>query len=58
MVGLVDFDKFKFGDLVGVNKDSYLILDIFLFEYDFRVKVMEVDEKLIEDYNDIGGLEK
>ncbi|XP_076952732.1 26S proteasome regulatory subunit 6A homolog [Bidens hawaiensis] len=27
VVGLVDPDKLKPGDLVGVNKDSYLILD-------------------------------
>ena len=48
----------KPGDLVGVNKDSYLILDTLPSEYDSRVKAMEVDEKPTEDYNDIGGLEK
>lgn len=58
MVGLVDPDKLKPGDLVGVNKDSYLILDTLPSEYDSRVKAMEVDEKPTEDYNDIGGLEK
>uniref|UniRef100_A0A0A9BZL1 AAA+ ATPase domain-containing protein n=1 Tax=Arundo donax TaxID=35708 RepID=A0A0A9BZL1_ARUDO len=56
--GLVDPDKLKPGDLVGVNKDSYLILDTLPSEYDSRVKAMEVDEKPTEDYNDIGGLEK
>ena len=44
--------------MVGVNKDSYLILDTLPSEYDSRVKAMEVDEKPTEDYNDIGGLEK
>lgn len=58
MVGLVDPDSLKPGDLVGVNKDSYLILDTLPSEYDSRVKAMEVDEKPTEDYNDIGGLEK
>jgi len=58
VVGLVDPDKLKPGDLVGVNKDSYLILDTLPSEYDSRVKAMEVDEKPTEDYNDIGGLEK
>jgi 26S proteasome regulatory subunit T5 len=58
VVGLVDPDKLKPVDLVGVNKDSYLILDTLPSEYDSRVKAMEVDEKPTEDYNDIGGLEK
>ncbi|XP_020109296.1 26S protease regulatory subunit 6A homolog [Ananas comosus] len=58
VVGLVDSDKLKPGDLVGVNNDSYLILDTLPSEYDSRVKAMEVDEKPTEDYNDIGGLEK
>ncbi|XP_072953727.1 26S proteasome regulatory subunit 6A homolog [Typha angustifolia] len=58
VIGLVDPDKLKPGDLVGVNKDSFLILDTLPSEYDSRVKAMEVDEKPTEDYNDIGGLEK
>ncbi|KAJ3039705.1 26S proteasome regulatory subunit 6A [Rhizophlyctis rosea] len=58
MVGLVDSSKLKPGDLVGVNKDSYLILDMLPAEYDSRVKAMEVDEKPTEDYNDVGGLDK
>jgi len=58
VVGLVDPKKLKPGDLVGVNKDSYLILDTLPAEYDSRVKAMEVDEKPTEDYSDIGGLDK
>jgi 26S proteasome regulatory subunit T5 len=58
VIGLVDPDNLQPGDLVGVNKDSYLILDTLPSEYDSRVKAMEVDEKPTEDYNDIGGLEK
>jgi len=58
VVGLVDPKKLKPGDLVGVNKDSFLILDMLPTEYDSRVKAMEVDEKPTEDYNDIGGLDK
>ena len=54
VVGLVDSDTLKPGDLVGVNKDSYLILDTLPAEYDSRVKAMEVDEKPTEDYSDIG----
>uniref|UniRef100_A0A2K5M5D6 AAA+ ATPase domain-containing protein n=1 Tax=Cercocebus atys TaxID=9531 RepID=A0A2K5M5D6_CERAT len=48
----------KPGDLVGVNKDSYLILETLLTEYDLRVKAMEVDERPTEQYSDIGGLDK
>eukprot|EP01083_Nonionella_stella_P042128 113977_1 len=58
VVGLVPVEDIKPGDLVGVNKDSYLILDKLPDEYDSRVKAMEVDEKPTEDYNDIGGLDK
>ena len=58
VVGLVDPVSLKPGDLVGVNKDSYLILDTLPAEYDSRVKAMEVDEKPTEDYSDVGGLDK
>lgn len=58
VAGLVDPEQLKPGDLVGVNKDSYLILDTLPAEYDSRVKAMEVDEKPTEDYSDIGGLDK
>ena len=58
VVGLVDPEKLKPGDLVGVNKDSYLVLDSLPAEYDSRVKAMEVDERPTEDYSDIGGLDK
>ena len=56
--GLVDTKELHPNDLVGVNKDSYLILDKLPAEYDSRVKAMEVDEKPQEDYNDVGGLDK
>jgi 26S proteasome regulatory subunit T5 len=57
-VGLVPENSLKPGDLIGVNKDSYLILDTLPPEYDSRVKAMEVDEKPTESYTDIGGLDK
>jgi 26S proteasome regulatory subunit T5 len=56
--GLVDVDTMRPSDLVGVNKDSYLILDKLPAEYDSRVKAMEVDERPTENYTDIGGLDK
>merc|ERR1719353_1386281 len=58
VIGLVDHKDLEPGDLVGVNKDSYLVLDTLPAEYDSRVKAMEVDEKPQEDYSDIGGLDK
>uniref|UniRef100_A0A2D3V090 26S proteasome regulatory subunit 6A n=1 Tax=Ramularia collo-cygni TaxID=112498 RepID=A0A2D3V090_9PEZI len=58
LIGLVDHDKLKPGDLIGVNKDSYLILDTLPAEYDSRVKAMEVDGKPTEKYTDVGGLDK
>ncbi|KAI6183196.1 Rpt-5 [Aphelenchoides bicaudatus] len=58
VVGLVDSNDLKPGDLVGVNKDSYLVLEKLPPEYDSRVKAMEVDERPTEQYSDIGGCDK
>ena len=58
LIGLVDAETLKPSDLIGVNKDSYLVLDTLPAEYDSRVKAMEVDEKPLESYTDIGGLDK
>lgn len=58
LIGLVDPNKLRPGDLLGLNKDSYLVLDTLPAEYDSRVKAMEVDEKPTETYADIGGLDK
>ena len=58
LIGLVDAAKLKPNDLVGVQKESYLVLDTLPAEYDSRVKAMEVDERPTETYQDIGGLDK
>uniref|UniRef100_A0A1I7ZNX7 AAA domain-containing protein n=1 Tax=Steinernema glaseri TaxID=37863 RepID=A0A1I7ZNX7_9BILA len=58
VVGLVNPKELKPGDLVGVNKDSYLVLEKLPAEYDSRVKAMEVDERPTEQYSDIGGCDK
>jgi 26S proteasome regulatory subunit T5 len=58
VIGLVEASLLKPNELVGVNKDSYLILDTLPVEYDARVKAMEVDEKPTEDYSEVGGLDK
>lgn len=56
--GLVDVERLAPTDIVGVNKDSYLIIDKVPPEYDSRVKAMELEEKPQAEYSDIGGLEK
>merc|ERR1712028_147872 len=58
VIGLVDPKELEPGDLVGVNKDSYLVLDKLPVEYDTRVKAMELDERPSEEYSDVGGLDK
>lgn len=56
--GLIRADELRPGELVGTNKDSYIIFEKLPTEFDSRVKAMEVDEKPTEDYTDIGGLDK
>lgn len=58
VAGLVPAADLKPGDLIGSNKDSFLILEKLPTEYDPRVKAMELDEKPTEDYSDIGGADK
>lgn len=41
--GLVDSADLKPGELVGVNKDSYILLEKLPAEYDSRVKSMELE---------------
>ena len=56
-IGLVDHNTLKLpGDLIGLNKDCYLVLETRPAEYDSRVKVMEAHEEPTEVYADIGGL--
>jgi len=58
IIGLIEPQHLKPGELVGVNKESFLILEKLPAEYDSRVKAMEIDEKPTEEYTDIGGLDK
>jgi 26S proteasome regulatory subunit T5 len=58
IIGLVAAEELRPGDLVGVNKDSYLVLDKLPSEYDSRVKAMEIDERPTDQYSDIGGADK
>lgn len=56
--GLVNPDELRPSDLVGTNKDSYLILEKLPDEFDSRVQAMEVDERPTEEYSDIGGADQ
>ena len=55
---MIDVETLEPNDIVGVNKDSYLILDVLPKEYDSRVKAMELEEKPDIQYSSIGGLDK
>ena len=57
-VGLVDPAELHPGDLIGVNKDTHLIIEKLPPEYDSRVTTMEIDERPKEDFTQIGGLDK
>mmetsp|Transcript_10093 Transcript_10093/g.9977 ORF Transcript_10093/g.9977 Transcript_10093/m.9977 type:complete len:118 (-) Transcript_10093:6-359(-) len=58
IIGLVPVEELKPNDLVGLNKDSYLVLDKLPQDFDSRVKAMEVDERPTDQYSDIGGCDK
>ncbi|KAK8791870.1 hypothetical protein WA158_005247 [Blastocystis sp. Blastoise] len=56
--GLIPKSELSPGELIGVNKDTYIIYEKLPNEYDTRVKSMYLDEKPDDDYCDIGGLDK
>ena len=56
--GMVEAEDLKPGELIAVNKESFIVYDKLPAEYDSRVMAMEVDERPTEDYTDIGGLDK
>ena len=58
VIGLVEPDDLRPLELVGVNKDTYLIYEKLPPEYDSRVRVMELDTKPTEKYSDMGGVDK
>ncbi len=58
VIGFVEPEELKPLELVGVNKDTYLIYEKLPPEYDSRVRVMELDTKPTEKYSDMGGIDK
>ena len=57
-IGMVEPDELKPGELIAVNKDSFVVYEKLPPEYDSRVKAMEIDERPSEEYSDIGGMDK
>lgn len=57
-IGMVEATDLKPGELIAVNKDSFVVYEKLPAEYDSRVKAMEIDERPTEEYSDIGGLDK
>ena len=45
MTGLLDPKTLKPGELIGVNKDGYMLYEKLPAEDDARVRCMEVDER-------------
>ena len=45
IAGLINPRDLRPNDIVGVNKDSFLILDILPREFDTRIKAMELEER-------------
>ena len=58
VIGFVEPEELKPLELVGVDKDTYLIFEKLPAEYDSRVRVMELDTKPTEKYSDMGGVDK
>ena len=58
IIGLVPAEELTPGELVGTNKDSFLVYEKLPNEYDNRVRAMELESKPDEDYTNIGGLDK
>ena len=55
---MVEPEELRPGDLIAVNKESFIVYEKLPAEYDSRVKAMEIDERPTEEYSDIGGLDK
>jgi 26S proteasome regulatory subunit T5 len=45
VIGMVEADELKPGDLIAVNKESFVVYDKLPPDYDSRVKAMEIDER-------------
>jgi len=48
VIGMVEPEELKPGDLIAVNKESFVVYEKLPPEYDSRVKAMEIDERPTE----------
>jgi 26S proteasome regulatory subunit T5 len=55
---MMEPEDLKPGELIAVNKESFIVYEKLPAEYDSRVQAMEIDERPTEEYSDIGGLDK
>ncbi|KAH9362144.1 hypothetical protein HPB48_002122 [Haemaphysalis longicornis] len=58
LIGLVDAENLRTGHLFAVEKSFYVILETLPQMYGSGVPAMEVDERPMDEYSDIGGLDK
>ncbi|KAK6090611.1 hypothetical protein P3W45_000334 [Vairimorpha bombi] len=58
MLGLVNENELRPGDLVALHKETNIIFEKLPPNYDTKVKAMELYTKPEESYEDIGGLER
>ena len=58
VLGMVEAEDLKPGELIACNKESFIVYEKLPAEYDSRVKAMEIDERPVEEYSDIGGCDK
>lgn len=56
--GLVPPEQLRPGDLVGVIKESYLIVEKLPDEFDRRVQTMQLDERPTESFADVAGCDE
>lgn len=55
--GFIENSDLKVGNLIAVNRDNYFMVKKLPNEFDYRVKAMELEEKPVQSYQDIGGLD-
>lgn len=58
VLGMIEAEDVKPGDLIAVNRESFIVYEKLPPDYDARTKAMELDERPNEEYSDIGGLDK
>ncbi|OHS94877.1 26S protease regulatory subunit 6A like protein [Tritrichomonas foetus] len=58
VTGLIQASDLKPSDIIGVNKDTFVVYEKLPPNYDARVQAMEVGDRPSETYDQCGGLDK